>query len=85
MYAIEEYGKAEILRDHLTNRSIPGWVFGRKNTSNHPNSHDEKILKALEKSCSHSYAFVMPLQSEQEDCSNELILDIGVRNCMLYY
>lgn len=51
MYAIEEYGKAQILMGYVnsTKYSIPGWIFGKDRPPSKRNSHDEKLLEGFKK------------------------------------
>jgi hypothetical protein len=51
LYAIEEYGKAEILREYLQDNkskySIPEWIFGKGKFGRE--AHNNKLVKGLEK------------------------------------
>jgi AbiV family abortive infection protein len=46
MYAVEEYGKAQLLLMHLSSYKIPIWVFGRK-ASKTFSPHDAKIAEGF--------------------------------------
>jgi AbiV family abortive infection protein len=51
MYAIEEYGKAEILKEYMQENknqySIPGWIFGIGESGR--DAHNKKLAKGLQK------------------------------------
>lgn len=46
MYAVEEFGKAQLLKAHTSSYSIPTWIFGRR--SFRPESpHDAKLAEGF--------------------------------------
>ena len=52
MYAIEEYGKALLLKHCFTGRGtqypVPRWIFGRGRPPTGKNAHDEKLAAGLD-------------------------------------
>ncbi len=48
LYAVEEYGKAQLLKQLLkqTGGKIPGWIFGRRD-SRISNAHNAKIIEGF--------------------------------------
>ena len=51
MYAIEEYGKSEILKKHLNveDYSIPQWTFGKGNDYKRKKAHDLKMGEGVQR------------------------------------
>ena len=90
MYAIEEYGKAHLLKSHLAaNKNhilIPRWIFGVGNPPNNT-SHNEKLREGFRnlpqdcKKLTNSLIFHenLSLFPSRADCQNSDPFDLG--NC----